>query len=91
MRRCGLGEARTAAFASIVATQLAQTLDVGRSEGSLTPSVSGAVAGSAGVLLAALTVPPVRNFLNLTALSPFGWLLIGTGALTAAGLSRVFA
>jgi cation-transporting P-type ATPase I len=90
MRRCGLPQARTAAFASIVATQLAQTLDVGRSEGHLTRSVSSAVAGSASVLLAALTVPPIRTFLNLATLSPLGWVLIGAGALTAMGLSRIF-
>jgi magnesium-transporting ATPase (P-type) len=90
MRKFGIAQARTAAFASIVATQLAQTLDIGRSEGHLTRSVSGAVAGSAAVLLAALTVPTVRDFLNLAALSPFGWQLIGAGALTALGVSRVF-
>jgi Cation transporting ATPase, C-terminus len=90
MRRFGIAQARTVAFASIVATQLAQTLDLGRSESHLTRSVSGAVAGSAAVLLAALTVPTVRNFLNLAVLSPFGWQLIGAGALTAWGLSRVF-
>jgi magnesium-transporting ATPase (P-type) len=89
MLRRGVPQARTAAFVSIVATQLAQTLEVGRSEGSLTPSVFSAVAGSAAVLLAALTLPPLRNFLNLAALPPLGWLLIGGGALTAAGLSRV--
>lgn len=89
MRRFGVPQARTAAFASIVATQLAQTLDVGRSEGHLTRSVSGAVGVSTAVLLAALTVPAVRQFLNLAALSPFGWELIGAGALAAWGVSRV--
>jgi calcium-translocating P-type ATPase len=90
MQSSSVAEARTAAFASIVATQLAQTLEVGRSEGSLTPSVASAVTGSAGVLLASLTVPALRSFLNLTALSPLGWLLIVGGAVTALGLSRVF-
>ncbi len=68
MRSSGIPQARTAAIASIVATQLTQTLEVGRSEGSPTSSVAGAVTGSASVLLAALTVLALRNFLNLAAL-----------------------
>jgi cation-transporting ATPase I len=91
MRRSGVAQARTVAFASIVATQLAQTLDAGRSEGSFTGSVFAAVAGSAGALLAILTVPPLRTFFNLAVLSPFGWLLIGAGALTALLLCQIFA
>ncbi len=86
-----LPEARAVAFASIVATQLAQTLDVGRSEGNLTRSVLGAVGGSAAVLVAALTVPPLRTFLNLVVPSPLGWILVGTGAGVAVLLSRVLA
>ena len=86
-----LPEARSVAFASIVGTQLAQTLDAGWSEGNLTHSVLGAVTGSAGVLVAALTVPPLRSFLNLVMPSPLGWLLIGAGTLVAVGLSRVLA
>jgi magnesium-transporting ATPase (P-type) len=89
MLSSGIPQARTTAFASIVATQLAQTLEVGRSEGSLTSSVSSAVAGSAGVLLATLMVPGLRDFLNLVALVPFGWMLVGGGAVSALGLSRV--
>ncbi len=91
MRSSGIPQARTAAFASIVATQLAQTLEVGRSEGHLTRPVSGAVAASASVLLAALTVPVLRNFLNLAVLSPFGWGLVGLGGLVALGVSCVLA
>jgi cation-transporting P-type ATPase I len=90
MRSSGVPQARTAAFASIVATQLAQTLEVGRSEGSLTRSVASAVVGSASVLFAALVVPGLRDFLNLAALSPLGWGLVGGGAVGALGLSRVW-
>lgn len=86
-----LSEAQAVAFASIVATQLAQTLDAGWSEGNLTPSVLSAVTGSAGVLVAALTFPPLRNFLMLMFPSPLGWLLIGSGAVAAVGLNRVLA
>lgn len=84
----GLAEARSVAFGSVVATQLAQTLDAGRAEGSLTSSVFGAVAGSAGVLVAALTLPPLRTFLGLVTPSPAGWALIGVGSLVAVLLGR---
>jgi magnesium-transporting ATPase (P-type) len=85
----GVPQARAVAFASIVATQLAQTLDSGWSEGTLTKPVLSAVAGSAGVLLATFTVPPLRSFLRLVFPSPFGWALIGTGAIAAVGVNRV--
>jgi hypothetical protein len=85
-----LPEARSVAFASIVANQLAQTLDAGWSEGNLTRSVLGAVGGSTAVLLATLTVPPLRNFLNLVTPGPLGWTLIGAGALVSVILNRLF-
>jgi calcium-translocating P-type ATPase len=89
LSRSALPEARSVAFASIVSTQLAQTLDVGRSEGTLTRSVFGAVAASAGVLGAALTIPPLRSFLAVVTPSPFGWVLIGTASLAAVAISRL--
>ena len=79
----GLPQARTVAFASIVATQLAQTLKAGWVEGGLTPSVFGAVGASAAFLLAAITVPALRTALTLTVLTPFSWGLIGVGAVVA--------
>jgi cation-transporting ATPase I len=85
----GVPQARTAAYASIVATQLAQTLDVGRYEGGLTRSVFAAVVCSAAVLIATLTVPPLRSFLNLVAPSPLSWMLIGAGALIAVVINRL--
>jgi magnesium-transporting ATPase (P-type) len=84
-------QARSVAFATIVATQLAQTLDVGRSQGTLTRPVVGAVAGSLSVLTAAFAIPPLRSFLHLVLPSPPGWLLIGGGSLLAVLLSRVLA
>jgi len=66
-----------------------QTLDVGRSEGTLTRSVLGAVSASFGVLGAALTVPPLRAFLSLALPSPFGLLLVGTASFAALLLGRV--
>jgi cation-transporting ATPase I len=86
-----LPEARAVAFASIVGTQLAQTLDAGRSEGRLTAPVLGAVAGSAGVMLAAFTIPPLRQLLQLVMPSPLGWTLIGIGTVSAVVLHRLFA
>ncbi len=88
LRISGLEQARSVAFASVVGTQLAQTLDAGRSEDSLTRSVFGAVLGSVGVLLAALTVPPLRGFLGLVTPIPSSWLLIGITALVAPILGR---
>jgi hypothetical protein len=86
-----LPQARSVAFASIVTTQLAQTLDAGRSEGTLTRPVVGAVAGSLGVLIAAFSVPPLRSFLHLVLPSPMDWLLIGGSSLLAVVLSRILA
>ncbi len=81
--------ASTVAFTSIIATQLAQTLDVGWAEEGLSSSVLGAVAGSAGLLAATFTIPPLRNFLGLAMPSPFGWGLVGVAALVALLLGRV--
>ena len=83
-------DARTVAFASIVTTQLAQTLDEGRAEGRLTKSVLGAVAGSGGMLVAAIMLPSLRTILNLAPLSPLGWSLIGAGAASAVITNRVY-
>ncbi len=91
LRAGPLPVARTVAFASIVATQLAQTLDAGRAEGGLSRSVLGAVVGSAGLLVAALTVPALREFLSLALPPPLGWALIGAGALVAVLLGRLVA
>ena len=82
-------EARSVAFASIVTTQLAQTFDAGRSEGTLTKPVLGAVVGSSAMLLAAFAVAPLRNFLQLVVPSPLGWALIGSGTLAAVVLHRL--
>jgi len=84
-----LPQARAVAFASIVATQLAQTLDAGRAEGSLTRPVLAAVTASAGLLVAALTVAPLRTVLGLTALTPFSWALVAGGSAAAVLLSRL--
>jgi cation-transporting ATPase I len=89
MRGQGVAQARSTAFASFVATQLAQTIEVSRIEGRLTPSLLGAIACSAGVLVAAFTVPPLRAFLQLAIPSLQGWLLIGGGMILALLLNRI--
>jgi cation-transporting ATPase I len=89
LRSVSQPEARTVAFASIVFTQLAQTLDAGRAEGGLSRSVLGAVAGSTGLLIAALTVHPLRNFLGLATPTPLGAVLVAAGALVAVLLGRM--
>jgi magnesium-transporting ATPase (P-type) len=85
----GLPLAQTVAFASIVTTQLAQTLDVGWSEEGLSRSVLGAVAGSTGLLVATLTVPTLRGFLGVAMPTPFGLALIGAATLAALLLGRL--
>lgn len=71
------------AYASVVATQLAQTLSVGRQQGQLSRSVLGGIGASTGLLVASLTVPQLRCFLGLGAMGPTGTVLI----LASAGLS----
>jgi cation-transporting P-type ATPase I len=85
----GTAQAGTVAFASVVANQLAQTLDAGQVEGSLSGSVVGAVGASTGLLVSALTLPPLRTLLGLAAPSPFGWALIGGSAVTAVAINRL--
>ncbi len=88
LRAAGAAEARTVAFASIVANQLAQTLDAGRVEGSLSSTVVAAVAGSAGLLVSLLTVPALRNLLALAAPTLASWGVVGGSAVAAVVLSR---
>ncbi len=84
----GGGDAATVAFSSIVATQFAQTLQAGWSEGSLSTPVLGAIGASTGLLIAALALSPVRSFLGLLPLSPFGFMLVGLASLLSAALAR---
>ncbi len=48
-------------FTSVVTTQLAQTIDMGRVEGTLSGSVAAAVAGSMALLVGSVVVPPVAG------------------------------
>jgi calcium-translocating P-type ATPase len=78
--------ARAVAFASVVTTQLGQTLALGRARGQLTGSVATGVAGSAAVLAAALALPQLRSFLELGLPQPFGFVLVFGATVTAVAL-----
>ncbi len=83
-------QAQTVVLSSLVTTQLAQTLDVGWTEGHLSVPVAGAVGGAAGLLGAAFAIPSLRALFGLTVPGPLGWALIGGSTLTTMVLSRVF-
>jgi cation-transporting P-type ATPase I len=87
----GAEQARAVAFTTVIATQLAQTLEVGLVEGSLSPPVMGAVGVSAIMLGAAVGIPPVRNFLGLMSPSLSGWGLVGVSSVGAVLISRAIA
>ncbi|HXG72073.1 MAG TPA: HAD-IC family P-type ATPase [Gemmatimonadaceae bacterium] len=91
LRAGGIPLARTVAFASIVSTQLTQTLDAGTRGGDLDPSIRRVVVGTAGVLAAMLVLPPMRGFLGLVAPTPLGWLLIGGSSISSMLLARTLA
>jgi cation-transporting ATPase I len=79
------------AFTSVVATQLAQTLDLGQAEGGLSPEVLGAVSGSAAFVAAALMFPPFQRFLDLALPTPFGLALCAAAMLASLAISRALA
>lgn len=89
LRFSSLPQARAVAYACIIATQLAQTLDVGRSEGGLNRSVTGAVAGSTALFAATFAIRPLRVFLGMASPTPFGWSLAVAATLVAVALARL--
>jgi magnesium-transporting ATPase (P-type) len=76
------------AFASVVCGQLAQTLDLGRAEGRLSPEVLAAVAGSGAFVAAALAFPPLQQFLGLAVPTPFGLAIVGIATVASVAISR---
>jgi cation-transporting ATPase I len=74
--------ARTVALASLVGTQLGQTLLIGRSS----PTVVAASVGSAAVLAAVVQTPGLSQFFGCTPIGPLGWG-IATAAATGATLA----
>jgi magnesium-transporting ATPase (P-type) len=85
----GQAQASAVAFTCVVATQLAQTLEVGRVEGLLSRPVINAVLVSFAMLIGSVTVPPVRNSLGLLSPSLLGWGVVGGGAVSAVLVSRL--
>ncbi len=82
---------RAVAFTSVVTTQLAQTLELGRAEGRLSSQVLAAVAGSAAFVAAALAFPPFQGFLGLAVPTPLGLALCAGATLSSVAISRAFA
>jgi cation-transporting P-type ATPase I len=82
--RLGAPAARSVGFGAVCTTQLALALAEGRSDDRRSRSVNTAVAATAALLGAALTLRPARAFLGLSAPGPLGWLLVlGAAAATA--------
>jgi calcium-translocating P-type ATPase len=81
-------EARTVAFASIVATQLGQTWELGRREGTLSRPVMGAVGATGALTAAAIALPPLNRFLGFAVPSPLGILLVAGATVAAVALGR---
>jgi calcium-translocating P-type ATPase len=74
-------KAQAVGFASIVVTQLAQTLEASRTSGGVSHATAAAVAGTVAALAAALHLRPLATFLGLAAPGALGWLLVaGSGA-----------
>jgi cation-transporting ATPase I len=71
---------QTVAFTSIVSTQLAQTLQLGRHAGGMSGSVAAAVAGTAALLALTVTLPSLQGFFGLAAPSLAALALVGGAA-----------
>jgi hypothetical protein len=84
-------QAGAVGFASVITTQLAQTLDAGRVQGFLSPTVVSAVGGSLGLLATTYALPPVRSLFNLTWPGLTGWGYVGAASGAAVVLSRAIA
>jgi magnesium-transporting ATPase (P-type) len=91
LRGGGAREGRTVAFGSIVATQLAQTLALGRSDGTLTRPVAAATVASAAALGAVLLVPALRGAFELVMPGRAGWIAMAASAVVAPPISRLLA
>jgi len=80
--------ARSVAFASIIATQLGHTVDLGRVEGRLSAPVIGAVGASAGLTAAALALPGLQSFLGLAVPGPLGLAIVLAATVGAVAIAR---
>jgi magnesium-transporting ATPase (P-type) len=78
------GQASAVGFASIVCTQLAQTVQAGASQGQLSVPVIAALGGSGGITALAFALPPLRRFLGLPFPTPGSLALIAATGPAAA-------
>jgi cation-transporting ATPase I len=84
----GTAQAQTVAFGTAIGSQLAQTMDSGRSETGLTKSVVGAVGTSLALLVASVMVPGGRTLLSLAIPSVGSLLLILVGSTSSPLVAR---
>jgi calcium-translocating P-type ATPase len=84
----GPQQAQSVGFATIIATQLAQTLDTGLAESEHRAPVLAAVGASVALIGAALTLPPLRTFLGLASPSPLSCALIALAVPAAVAVSH---
>jgi hypothetical protein len=80
--------AATVGYSSVILTQLAQTLQMGRVQDRLNRSVAGAIAGSVALLGITVGVAPVRNFLGLAAPTQTALALVAGTAPAAVATAR---
>jgi magnesium-transporting ATPase (P-type) len=80
---------RAVAFTSVVGCQLAQTLELGRAEGRLSPEVVVAVTGSAAFVAAVQMLPPFQGFFNLALPTTLGVVLCTAAIVGSLAISRV--
>ena len=84
----GPSRAQSIGFASIVLTQLTQTLDASRTAGRGGQAAVFAVGGSTAFLAAALHLRPLQSFLRLETPGILGWSLISAAGVAAPAMSR---
>jgi magnesium-transporting ATPase (P-type) len=84
----GPAEAGAVAFASLICTQLAQTLDAAQSQRTLSRWSLATVGGSAAALGLVLGVPPLRDLLGLLVPSAQGWGVVAGSSVAAVAVNR---
>ncbi|MFT4041493.1 MAG: HAD-IC family P-type ATPase, partial [Thermomicrobiales bacterium] len=82
-------QAAAVAFGSVIATQIAQSLEVGWPKGEPNRAIIGSVASSAVMLGVVLALPPARALLGLAAPTPLGLGLIAATSVAAFVINRV--
>jgi hypothetical protein len=81
-------EAGAVAFASLIGTQLAQSLEVGQAQGLRSRHVVATVAGTLAALGLGFGVTPIRELFGLVLPSALGWGTVAASSVAAAAISR---